>query len=110
ATRMLRADPRFSELPIIAMTAHALLEERERCLQAGMNDHVTKPIDPDALFSALARWAKPRQGAPEPVRASVAPGDEPAIPGMEGIDMAGGLARVAGNKRLYRSLLGQFAA
>ena len=44
------------------MTAHALVEERERCLQAGMNDHVTKPIDPDALFSTLARWTKPRQG------------------------------------------------
>ena len=59
ATRLLRADPRFDDLPIVAMTAHALVEERERCLQAGMNDHVTKPIDPDALFAAFARWTKP---------------------------------------------------
>ena len=59
ATRLLRADPRFKDLPIIAMTAHALVEERQRCLEAGMNDHVTKPIDPDALFAALKRWAKP---------------------------------------------------
>ena len=52
--------PRFKDLPIIAMTAHALVEERQRCLEAGMNDHVTKPIEPDALFAALKRWAKPR--------------------------------------------------
>ena len=52
-----------TELPIVAMTAHALVEERERCLQAGMNDHITKPIDPDALFAAIARWTKPRGGA-----------------------------------------------
>ncbi|HTP34420.1 MAG TPA: response regulator, partial [Candidatus Acidoferrales bacterium] len=56
ATRLLRADPRFKDLPIIAMTAHALVEERQRCLEAGMNDHVTKPIEPDALFAALKRW------------------------------------------------------
>ena len=54
--------------PIIAMTAHALVEERQRCLEAGMNDHVTKPIDPDALFATLKRWAKPRaQAAATPV-------------------------------------------
>ena len=60
ATRTLRADPRFADLPILAMTAHALVEERQRCLDAGMNDHVTKPIEPDALFAALARWSKPK--------------------------------------------------
>jgi CheY-like chemotaxis protein len=53
ATKILRGDPRSQKLPIIAMTAHALVEERERCLDAGMNDHVSKPIDPDNLFSTL---------------------------------------------------------
>ncbi len=57
---VLRADPRLQELPIVAMTAHALVEERERCLDAGMNDHVTKPIDPAVLFATLLRWAKPQ--------------------------------------------------
>ena len=51
---------RLHKLPIIAMTAHALVEERQRCLDAGMNDHVSKPIDPDRLLSTLLRWAKPR--------------------------------------------------
>ena len=56
ATRQIRSDPRFSNLPIIAMTAHAHDEERERCLDAGMNDHVAKPIDPAVLFDTLTRW------------------------------------------------------
>jgi two-component system sensor histidine kinase/response regulator len=56
ATQAIRADARFAELPIIAMTAHAMVEERERCFAAGMNDHVTKPIEPDVLYQALARW------------------------------------------------------
>ena len=60
--------PAIQELPIVAMTAHALVEERERCLQAGMNDHVTKPIDPDALFAALARWTKPHATTRRPSR------------------------------------------
>ena len=59
-TKLLRRVPGLHKLPIIAMTAHALVEERQRCLDAGMNDHVSKPIDPDHLLSTLLRWAKPR--------------------------------------------------
>ena len=53
--------PRFETLPILAMTANAMDGDREMCLEAGMNDHVTKPIDPDALFEALLRWIKRRR-------------------------------------------------
>ncbi|MGA9290808.1 MAG: response regulator [Anaerobacillus sp.] len=56
ATRIIRADSRFDQLPIIAMTANAMAVDRERCLEAGMNDHIAKPIDPDQLFGALNRW------------------------------------------------------
>ena len=59
ATEELRRDGRFGDLPIIAMTAHAMAGDREQSLQAGMNDHVTKPIDPDALFAVLLRWVRP---------------------------------------------------
>ncbi|MFL6351558.1 MAG: response regulator [Bryobacteraceae bacterium] len=107
ARRVLRADPRFHELPILAMTAHALVEERERCLAAGMNDHVTKPIDPDALFAALTRWTKHRARASPLVRQAAGPA-EMIFPQVEGIDIAAGLKRVAGNRQLYRSLLEQF--
>ena len=57
ATRAIRSDARFQDLPIIAMTANAMAADREKCLKAGMNDHIGKPIDPDELFSVLLRWA-----------------------------------------------------
>jgi CheY-like chemotaxis protein len=107
ATKLLRADPRFKDLPILAMTAHALVEERQRCLEAGMNDHLTKPIDPDAMFATLKRWVT-RTGvvaqAIKPVTAAV----EVKIPEIEGVDLNDGIKRVAGNRRLFRSLLEQF--
>jgi len=110
ATQLLRRDPRLQKFPIIAMTAHALVEERQRCLDASMNDHVSKPIDPDNLFSTLMRWAKPR---PEHIVKSqttlVKAPDEVILPEIAGINIADGLKRVAGNRRLYRDLLGQFA-
>ncbi len=56
ATQAIRGDPRFAALPIVAMTANAMDSDRERCFEAGMNDHVSKPIDPDELFRALRRW------------------------------------------------------
>ena len=59
ATQEIRKDERFKDLPIIAMTAHAMAGDREKSLEAGMNDHVTKPIDPDQLLSALVKWIKP---------------------------------------------------
>ncbi|MBT3345447.1 MAG: PAS domain S-box protein, partial [Gemmatimonadetes bacterium] len=55
ATRHIRQDG-YADLPILAMTANAMAGDRERCLAAGMNDHITKPIDPEALFAALRRW------------------------------------------------------
>jgi two-component system, sensor histidine kinase and response regulator len=111
ATRLLRARPQLQELPIIAMTAHALVEEQQRCLEAGMTDHVSKPIDPDALFTTLMRWSKPRRvQATENVARPPREAEDRALPQMEGVDVAGGLRRVAGNKRLYHDLLVRFAA
>ncbi len=119
ATKLLRTKPYLEKLPIIAMTAHALIEERQRCLDAGMNDHVSKPIDPDVLFATLTRWAHARHlesaaPAPEkteapPLAKPVAAAGELIVPEIDGVDVAGGLKRVAGNKKLYRSLLTQFA-
>ncbi len=61
ATRTIRRDPRFKDLPIIAMTAHAMAGDQEKSTAAGMNDHVTKPIDPNQLFATLARWIAARE-------------------------------------------------
>jgi len=62
ATQRLRADRRFDNMPIVAMTAHAMVEEVERCAALGMNDHLTKPINPAKLYSTLARYLGQRRG------------------------------------------------
>jgi len=114
ATRAIRSNPRFRELPIIAMTANAMDTDREACRQAGMNDHVSKPIDPDAMFATLLQWTKQRSVQPtEPLVQKVeapSPQDLPDIPEIEGVDIRDGLKRVGGNVQLYRGLLVKFAA
>ena len=72
ATRVIRADPRFNSLPIIAMTANAMAADRDRCLEAGMNDHIAKPIDPEQLFRVLLRWTEDR-GIEHRLEQSLAP-------------------------------------
>jgi two-component system, sensor histidine kinase and response regulator len=57
-TRAIRSNPRFQKLPIVAMTANAMASDGELCLQAGMNDHIAKPIDPDQLLSVLLHWIR----------------------------------------------------
>ena len=104
----IRADPRFNKLPIIAMTAHATVDERQRCFAVGMNDHISKPIDPDALFEIISRHCAPEQvpGAHLGSDDQVVAADE--IPPVEGLDAVDGLRRVAGNRKLYVKLLRQF--
>jgi two-component system, sensor histidine kinase and response regulator len=58
ATRAIRSEKRFDDLPIIAMTANAMSADRDRCLEAGMNDHIAKPIEPDELFMMLTQWIR----------------------------------------------------
>jgi PAS domain S-box-containing protein len=109
AAARIRANPRFARLPVIAMTAHAMVEERERCLAAGMNDHVTKPIDPDVLYGALARYARSRPAAAPRPPAAGRDADRGDLPDIAGLDVDNGLKRVAGNRGLYRRLLRQYA-
>jgi len=60
ATRALREQPQWRDLPVIAMTANALVGDRDKVLAAGMNDHIAKPIKIDQMFATLARWIRPR--------------------------------------------------
>lgn len=126
AARIIRQDPRFTDLPIIAMTAHAMAGDQEKSLAAGMTDHITKPIDPEQLFATLAKWLGSARGtagtkqAPETSdlisteeagvsspEASVA---EVALPDvLEGFDLNEGLQRLRGNEALYRKLLLSFS-
>jgi two-component system, sensor histidine kinase and response regulator len=89
--------------------------DREMCIQAGMNDHVAKPIDPDQLFATIKRWIKVRRPIPSPEvpvnKAEAASSPVVThIPEIEGVDLTDGLKRVGGNQRLYRELLVKFAA
>ncbi len=139
ATQRIRTQPRFKDLPVIAMTAHALKGDRERCIDAGMNDHIAKPIDPEALFTTLAHWLN-RDGSPTdhgsqpPAAAPCADNNtdahdtvsfplnfppppeqnkgetpEPLSLELPGIDTRIGLYRVNHNRSLYLKLLKSFA-
>jgi PAS domain S-box-containing protein len=106
ATARIRSEPRFARLPIVAMTAHATVEERQRCVDAGMVGHVSKPIDPAALYDALAHFRPEGTTSPRPPATA---GPSPAsLPAVEGLDAEQGLRRVAGNQPLYVRLLRQF--
>jgi two-component system sensor histidine kinase/response regulator len=107
--------PQSSELPIIAMTAHAMAGDEQKSLEAGMNGHVTKPIDPNQLFATLQKWIKPvaeRIVVPKksPGRDASAGTDQRLPESLPGFDLAAGLSRLMGNKRLYRKLLFDFGA
>ncbi len=110
ATVKIRSEAAFAKLPIIAMTAHATIEEKQKCLDAGMNDHISKPIDPNILFETVGRFYQPPP-VTEPVGQTVAVDIQhpEELPAIDGLDTQDGLTRVAGNRKLYLKLLRQFA-
>jgi two-component system, sensor histidine kinase and response regulator len=108
ATRLIRADERFKTLPIIALTAHAMVEERERCMSAGMDDHVSKPIDPDALFRTVCRYLGPSTKKNSQIKKQEKTEPEIDRPEIPGINVEDGLQRVLGNRKLYMELLRRF--
>ena len=109
ATRAIRQLPGMQALPIIAMTANAMAQDRERCLEAGMNDHIAKPIDVQELVDKLRRWVRPGQPpAGWPGSPSAPAGARPAerldrrAGRHRGLDARRGLGLVMGRERLYR--------
>jgi len=110
ATRQIRKDPKFSDLPILAMTANAMVGDREKALDAGMNDHIAKPIDPKELFSTLIKWIEPGDREVPENHRQKAEGNSDKLPEkLPGIDIATGITRVGGNAKLYQNLLNKFS-
>ncbi len=111
ATSKIREQERYKELPILAMTANAMVEDRESAFAAGMNDHIAKPINPRKLFTTLLKWIEPGQRKlPGVTEARSLPEDETdTLPDqLFGIDINAGLQRVRGNPKLFRKLLEEF--
>ncbi|MBF0461401.1 MAG: PAS domain S-box protein [Magnetococcales bacterium] len=113
AARAIRQDSRFAQLPILAMTANAMAGDRERCLAAGMQDHIAKPVDPGALYATLARWIKP--AVPQPLPAAWGEAMPEArqpegcvLPEIPGVDTQAGVQRMGGNFQRYCDLLAKF--
>ncbi|HKX41647.1 MAG TPA: response regulator [Burkholderiaceae bacterium] len=110
ATRALRRQPHLETLPVIAMTANAMVGDREKVLAAGMNDHIAKPIKVDEAFATIARWVRPAvRDVPVPSFAGNT-GQQPPDPLAElpGIDVQSGLDGLNGNRELYAHLLCMF--
>ncbi|HZW25951.1 MAG TPA: PAS domain S-box protein [Gallionella sp.] len=109
ATRAIRALPGCSTLPILAMTANAFDEDRERCMAAGMDDFIAKPVDPEQLFSTLMRWLP--TAAITPPAAPAAPDGLPAeLAEIPGLDTEQGLKVLDGHLAAYLRLLRLYAA
>jgi signal transduction histidine kinase/CheY-like chemotaxis protein len=105
--REIRKQDHLRTLPVLAMTANAMVGDREKALDAGMNDHIAKPLIVADMFSTMAKWIKPKEGtafeAPQGAQKSG------GLPPITGIDTDRGLAICAGNAQLYRKLLLKFA-
>ncbi len=109
ATRAIRANPRWKDLPVIAMTANAMAGDREKALAAGMSDHIPKPLNVAEMFATMARWilSSGRELRPREVTETDAAA-LPSLPLLPGIETGAGLERTMGDQRLYRRLLLKF--
>ena len=109
ATCEIRRNPRFANLPIIAMTANVLASDREQCLAAGMNDHITKPLDPNQMVATLGKWITPAQPKALPAAREQDAAQSPeTLPDLPGVRVGEGVRRMSGNIAGYCSILEKF--
>jgi two-component system sensor histidine kinase/response regulator len=110
ATGEIRKNKKFQDLPVIAMTAHAMAGEREKCLDAGMNDHISKPINVRDMYTTIAKWITPANpvNSEATIPREGVETDLEELPPLEGINTEIGLRTTGGNHVLYKKLLNKF--
>lgn len=111
ATIKIREQKKFEKLPIIAMTAHAMQGVKEECLSVGMNDYISKPIEPELMFGTISKWVNVSFKMNEQDSNKNADEIEIMLPESQpAIDIETGLKRLSSNRKLYRKLLEDFTA
>ena len=111
ATRQLRQLPGLASLPVIAMTANAFAEDRLACIDAGMNDHLAKPVDPRVLYETLLQWLPERSRIAQPAPGGAVPvagGAQALLQGLTSLDREALLQQCAGKPELAVRVLRQF--
>ncbi len=111
ATREIRKNPAFEKLPIIAMTANAMAGDKEKVIEAGMWDHIAKPLNVGEMFATIAKWIKPAKvGAGEAAQVETKPVAKPVggLPALPGIDTKAGMATCTNKESLYTRMLIKF--
>jgi two-component system sensor histidine kinase/response regulator len=114
ATIEIRQHPKFQDLPIVAMTANAMIQDKEKCLAAGMNDHISKPIEPEELFRVLIKWIQspivPFESTQESQARDTDDTDDAILWAIDGLDIDLGLKRVLGKQSLYINMLRRYVS
>jgi CheY-like chemotaxis protein len=108
ATREIRKNPVWKDLPVIAMTANAMAGDREKVIEAGMIDHIAKPLNIGDMFTTLAKWIVPADPTTPSKSDNLKSADAVVFPELFGIDNQAGLATCMGNMKLYKRLLIKF--
>ena len=110
ATKHIRNELKYQNLPVIAMSADAMVGVRERCIEAGMNDYLTKPIDPPAFFATLRKWLNPETTEGSSKSIDIQEAEPETSLEIDGLDVESGIARVGGNPKIYANILRKFAS
>jgi PAS domain S-box-containing protein len=111
ATRTIRQTPGIQDIPIVAMTANAMAGDKEKVIEAGMLDHIAKPLNVGEMFNTMARWIKPASDKAKVGAGSTAPTTRPVaggLPALPGIDVKAGMATTMNNEKLYTRMLIKF--
>ncbi|MGN7613214.1 MASE3 domain-containing protein [Magnetococcales bacterium HHB-1] len=110
ATRIIRKQPNLVNVPILAMTANAMVGDQEKCFQAGMNDYLSKPVDPSILYTTLIRWIQPRfLQSLSKTFSKKAFHSKLVLPDISGFDVKVGLQNLGGDQQAYHKLLLKFS-